>query len=513
MREFLEQLLRAANVPTPEQVEALWAEYRADGPKAQAAFHTLLAWYGPAIYRRIWGFLRSDLAEDVLQDVLTKLHRKRTALASFTRDALPWLRATALRQCLDTYRRERRRKAREARRAVRPEGEAPAEAQLELQEMLLAALARLPRHHQDAVSRVFFEGQTRQDAARELGIHRDTLTDWLNVALGRLERWLRPQTVLAVGGMVSLPAVLEAAPLLPSPARLSELAEAAWVKAAASGSALWKLAAALLVGLVGIGGATLAASTWRGSPGGASVPVQPAEVPETLEARNRRVLETDTLPQVVEALQPLALNGGPMRVTHLEVHDFRAQFAIEPRPAEGAKGVAAMRFRIFLDTRTGHCSVHCDPRGRDEYRALNLDKPIIIRLPEWNVEFGVPVAALTTAVAILREFPPDPRAAKAAELHTKALRSALVPYCGVWRFHGEQAKRYKFATRLPDGPDDPVSIPLPHGTATATPVQLTLEPDGRVGQWGQPPFTLTNGGRRLEIPGTEDWWSREEIAP
>lgn len=32
MRESLEQLLRAADVPSPEWAEALWAEYRSGGP-------------------------------------------------------------------------------------------------------------------------------------------------------------------------------------------------------------------------------------------------------------------------------------------------------------------------------------------------------------------------------------------------------------------------------------------------------------------------------------------------
>ena len=83
MRESLEQLLRAADVPSPERAEVLWAEYRTGGPGAEAAFNTLLAWYGLVIYRRIWGFVRSDAAEDVFQDVLAKLHRRRQKLATF----------------------------------------------------------------------------------------------------------------------------------------------------------------------------------------------------------------------------------------------------------------------------------------------------------------------------------------------------------------------------------------------------------------------------------------------
>src|SRR5262245_17001282 len=118
MRDSWEQLLRAADVPNPERAELLWAEYRTDGPGSQAAFTTLLAWYGLAIYRRIWGFVRSDAAEDVFQDVLTTLHQKRSGLVNFANDVLPWLRTVAVYECVTTYRRTARRKTREAKRAA-----------------------------------------------------------------------------------------------------------------------------------------------------------------------------------------------------------------------------------------------------------------------------------------------------------------------------------------------------------------------------------------------------------
>src|SRR4051812_6987586 len=114
MRDDLERLLRAADAPDPERAELLWAEYRAGGPGADAAFATLLAWYGHALYRRIWGFVRSAGAEDAFQDVLARLHKnRRTPRLTRFADALPWLRTVADNVCRDHIRRAARRRRRD----------------------------------------------------------------------------------------------------------------------------------------------------------------------------------------------------------------------------------------------------------------------------------------------------------------------------------------------------------------------------------------------------------------
>lgn len=60
------------------------------------------------------------------------------------------------------------------------------------------------------------------------------------------------------------------------------------------------------------------------------------------------------------------------------------------------------------------------------------------------------------------------------------------------------------------GPDDPLDWPGAPGTCAGTATQLVIEPDGRLRQWSHDtPFTLTDGGRRLERPGTDEWWERE----
>lgn len=165
MREPLEQLLRAADAPNAERAELLWAEYRAGAGSpeattrtaADAAFATLLAWHGGAIYRRVWGFVRSDAADDVFQDALAKLHRERAKFATFEH-ALRWLRTVAVTQCVDAHRRETRRKARELAKAVPADEAAPPGSRFEFEEALRVALAKLSEKEREAVALVFFEG-------------------------------------------------------------------------------------------------------------------------------------------------------------------------------------------------------------------------------------------------------------------------------------------------------------------------------------------------------------------
>jgi RNA polymerase sigma factor (sigma-70 family) len=229
MRRGIEHLLRSADAPNPERAEGLWAEYRAGGPAADGAFATLLAWYGGPLYRRIWGFVRSDAADDLFQDVLARLHRERGRLATFA-EALRWVRAVAVTHCIDAHRRATRREARERARAV-PEGAEDASAvRLDLNEALRVGLARLSAREQQAVALVFFEGLTRQDAAAVAGVHRDTFAKTLDGALARLRAALAVIAVGTAATTASLEAALSTRPAFATHLRLAELAAAAWGK-------------------------------------------------------------------------------------------------------------------------------------------------------------------------------------------------------------------------------------------------------------------------------------------
>ncbi|HJZ59337.1 MAG TPA: sigma-70 family RNA polymerase sigma factor, partial [Gemmataceae bacterium] len=256
MRDELERLLRAADVPNQERAQLLWDEYRsvadassaAQKQAADGAFATLLAWYGGAIYRHIWGFIRSHAAEDVFQDVLRKLHEQRhnPKLARFNDGVLPWLRTVAIRECVSTYRRTTRRRTRETR-AARPETD-PESEQRQCQLIVADALEQLKPHHRVAIALHYFEGLDKQDAAAALGINRDTLADRLKDALDRLRQLIPASVLLAMGGALGVPTALSAQPPIPSAARLSELVKTAWGQATC-GPAVGKMATVILVGL------------------------------------------------------------------------------------------------------------------------------------------------------------------------------------------------------------------------------------------------------------------------
>lgn len=257
MRHILERLLRSVDPPDPERAERLWADYRANRAGADVAFATLMAWYGGPIYRRIWGFVRSDAAEDVFQDVLVRLHRRRHRFADFEH-ALRWLRGVAVTQSLNAHRGARRRTVREQAHAAAGGTDTRPLETAELGEALRAALAKLPDREREAVALVYFEGLARQDAAAALGVHRDTITKLLDQALRRLRSSLAAGTVGTAVTLATAEAALAVLPRL-TPARMSKLAQTVWADARVS-TVGW-LTARRLIPLLLLGGlATVAAA-------------------------------------------------------------------------------------------------------------------------------------------------------------------------------------------------------------------------------------------------------------
>jgi RNA polymerase sigma factor (sigma-70 family) len=327
MREILERLLQSVDVPNVERAQLHWDEYRTGAGStdpavkaaADAAFATLLAWYGAALYRHIWGFIRTDAAEDVFQDVLRKLHEKRlsTRLADFHANVLPWLRTVAIRECVDAHRRTARRRGRETR-AARPEQHPSSDNPGELQEVLSVALARLTPKEQQAIALHYFEGHDKQQTAAILGVNRDTLSTRLNAALDRLQRFIPAPTTIVVGGTLTAPAILTARPPTLTATRLSELVAAAWDKATEAGWLTGRAAAAAIIGLTLCGAAATAGwALTRESAQPEEVRTLPPPVnepPESLQARNLRILERDIVPVVLDGLRGLALPNNPWRV-------------------------------------------------------------------------------------------------------------------------------------------------------------------------------------------------------
>lgn len=395
---------------------------------------------------------------------------------------------------------------------------------------VMAELGRLPDRFRLPLECVYLDGMTHAEAARALGWPKGTVDSAVARGLARLRA---RSGRLGLAGILATAGGLEA--VLAAGARPTPLKwVAAAVRAAASASprradplavarayaTTRSVGLAVAAGAVGLAvclgvGITLAL---RPAPPQATQTHPAGDGPapaETLADRNRRVLEADTLPRVVEALRPLALNGGEVRVTRLVAHDFRAWFEVELRHRDAPPGLTMTRFRVYFATGSGSLSVRIDRTGTGKFLQLTLDKPIILlRVPELKIEVVLRSEPLDAMLAALRDFPTDLRAVDAEARHCDEVARALTPLAGVWRYRGDPGVRTPVAVPPRPGPDDASPIPGPSGTIHLHAKGLEVGPDGRFRIWGDEGwYRLSGDGRRLELTGSDAWWEREPAEP
>jgi len=514
MRELLEQLLRAADIPNAARAEVLWSEYRLGGPSADAAFATLLAWYGLPVYRCIWGFVRSDEAEDVFQDVLAQLHQERQNLTTFEH-ALRWLYTVAVNRCVDTHRRTTRRRTRETKAAKRHNDQTRPEAELELQEALRVALGKLPKKFRDVVSLVYFAELDHSDAAKLLGINRDTVSARKNEALDRLQKLIPAPVVLAVGTL-GVPGVLVARPPALSPHRLSELAAGAWVKAAASAG--WSFGKVMAVAGVVLLTGGLALGGWALTSHSKSAPTEPAptpparvespsseQQPEAFHAKYRRITENELLPKLLEVFRGMAFGDGEVTIGSVEQYDSRLDVTVVFKHRVANNPGWQSRSRFLYDLHTRRILVFFDYEGTGQFRPVNLDQPIILmRDPLFGKTISMSFVPLTRAAEVFASLPTDERAAAEAEGYKNRLRAEFAKYVGTWYRQGDPKRVCKI--------DFPATGPRVlneggYGVEGFERFRFTLNGEirGVVDHSGEVVFSAD----RIEFLPTGDWWSRK----
>jgi RNA polymerase sigma factor (sigma-70 family) len=135
----------------------------------EAAFTQLLRRQGPMVLGVGRRLLRPEEAEDVFQATFLLLARKASTIRQ--RESVgSWLHGVAHHLALKTRACEARRKAHEQRAGQMPRPAATAEtAWRELQEVLDEVLQGLPEHHRTVLVLCYLEGQTQEEAARQLG--------------------------------------------------------------------------------------------------------------------------------------------------------------------------------------------------------------------------------------------------------------------------------------------------------------------------------------------------------
>jgi RNA polymerase sigma-70 factor (ECF subfamily) len=180
----------------------------------EAAFRGLVEAYGPLVRRICRRVLRSDLAEDAVQETFLRLSRQPRAVD----DLGGWLYRTALNAAIDQRRSERARREREQgwgrEQAAVDHGEPPAEHEFLLEQ----CLARLSAEHRALLADYFWQGRTQADIAERHGVSQPAVKKRLDRAIAALRLEL-----LRHGFAMALPAAAVGAPCV-LPAGLADIA-------------------------------------------------------------------------------------------------------------------------------------------------------------------------------------------------------------------------------------------------------------------------------------------------
>ena len=172
----------------------------------EAAFTSLMRRHGPLVWsvcRRV--LAEEHAAEDAFQATFLVLVRKARSVSKQA-SVRSWLYGVALRIALRARQRDGLRRLREQSLPSRQVGDAPAEAAWEdVRSVLDEEIQRLPEKYRRPIILCYLEGQTNDEAARQLNCPRGTIATRLARARERLRsRLLRRGLTLSVGGLAAL---------------------------------------------------------------------------------------------------------------------------------------------------------------------------------------------------------------------------------------------------------------------------------------------------------------------
>ena len=158
------------------------------------AFAEIVSRYSTMVYgtcERVLGDA-SD-AEDVAQECFIELARAR---ATISRSLGGWLHRVAVRRSLDRIKADSRRRRREARFAAEPTGDSEAGWD-DIKAHIDEAVAALPDNLREPIIHRFFEGQTHDAIARDLGVPSSTVQYRVSKGVEELRQYLKHLGVVA----------------------------------------------------------------------------------------------------------------------------------------------------------------------------------------------------------------------------------------------------------------------------------------------------------------------------
>jgi RNA polymerase sigma-70 factor (ECF subfamily) len=162
----------------------------------EGAWQELVTRHLPRVMALAMGFTgRRDTAEDVAQEVFTKLFRSLGAYDPARGSLEAWIMTVARNVAIDQYRRHREERLREMPLLVEPavgEDAGPARVeQREARELVRSGLQALPPELREPILLCDIQGSSYEDAAAALSVPVGTLKSRLNRARLELARRLR----------------------------------------------------------------------------------------------------------------------------------------------------------------------------------------------------------------------------------------------------------------------------------------------------------------------------------
>jgi RNA polymerase sigma factor (sigma-70 family) len=289
--------------------------------RSDAAFAELVRRHGPMVLaacRRALG--NPDDAEDAFQAVFLVLARKAHTVRG---NLAGWLYAVAVRTARGVRIMRERRRKHETRASNRCEPAVPPATDHDLAAVIDEELARLPEHHRLAVVLCELRGQSRKQAAAELGIPEGTLASRLAAAKRKLAALLSARGLAPAALVASLAPASVSAGLIES--AVSAVRGTAGPVASAAASAVVKgmlfdhlRAVALAAGMV----LTVVCGGWAmtGTPGGSNPTPPTAPAPR---------LADDPAAKLVDQLGAPAFADRENAAKHLRALGVRAEPALK----------------------------------------------------------------------------------------------------------------------------------------------------------------------------------------
>lgn len=180
------------SAPSPEEMNGLLARVAAAGDRA--AFGDLYAFFAPRLKSYLMRAGTSgELAEDLVQETMTKVWRKARLFDPSKAAAATWIYTIARNQRIDALRRLARPDAPAEDPSTAPESDPQPDENVERRErdqIIRRAFDQLPPNQQAVVSMHFYEDEPHSVIAERLGLPLGTVKSRLRLAFAKIRREL-----------------------------------------------------------------------------------------------------------------------------------------------------------------------------------------------------------------------------------------------------------------------------------------------------------------------------------